>query len=318
MLGAGYQLGLLPLSLQALEMALNEVEAGGFGRCREAFEFGRCAIAEGGRLLATKESPVASPPFGHDRLLRQIARSQVARPNAAAEFSDLLRRSMTAMPGLEETARGRAAARDFVIGMGRCFAWGGLDYAERYANLINRLYRLDRGDRGRRVTCDAVLPLAEAMLIRDPIYVATMLVSPEHRRHIRQLLQVKSGRGDQVTRRYLTRIELRVFGRRVRLHARTSDWLINALARLRRVWPTNLRGTRRMRDVRKAVIELTQQATRMLETEDEVPAAVFARLHDLAERGQLRRINVDDLQDQIEAARSTVMSRETATTPVSR
>jgi hypothetical protein len=137
----------------------------------------------------------------------------------------------------------------------------GIEYAEQYADLITRLYLVDRGDTGRALTRCAVLPLAEVMLIRDLVYVASMAASPEQRSRMRARLNVKLARGDHVERRYLTRIDVLAFSRRIRADVRTSDWPARLIiAAGRRIIPNRWRGSRRDRQVRQFMMDFIRRA----------------------------------------------------------
>ena len=254
MFGFAYQNGMVPLSLEACESALRIVEVRGYGRALEAFEYGR--------HLAVSDRPVVRQQPAREPLEQLIRRKQLAlklcsrhRRSRATTFQVIVQRAMEAMPGLGETDPGRQAQSDFVVAVHRCLMWGGAVLAERYAGLVIDLYLADRGDRGRSITRDAILPLAQAMLIRDPVHVATMAVSVEHRRRTRRSLNVKRSRDDVVERRFLTRYELEAFNRRFRIDLRTSDWPAEILASLRGCIPQSWRGSRRTRAIRKIVVD---------------------------------------------------------------
>jgi hypothetical protein len=302
LLGIAFQFGLVPATLDAMRSALASLEAEGFGRCNEAFEFGR--------RLAVDSKLMTRPHDDRDDDLRRLARragrtmrqERGMNRSAAARFDRMLRQSLDRMPGLMETDAGRQACRDFIRSMYRCVAWGGTDYAQRYADLICNLYDVDRGDTGRCLTRDAVLPLADAMLIRDPIYVATLAGSAEHRRRIRQWLNVRHARGDVVERRFLTRIDIVALGRRVRVDARSSDWLARAVASLGRVVPRSWRGTRHERELREYVIDLARQATQTSSHTYNAWTDIFRRLHAHAAENRLRGMAIAELRMLVESA----------------
>ena len=183
---------------------------------------------------------------------------------------------------------------DYVIALRRCTIWGGGDEAERLVDLVTALYRADRGDRGRLLTRLSILPLAESMLIRDAVYMSSMVAIPEHRRRTRLRLNIKRGRGDRIERRYVTRFELVLVRWRFRVDLRTSDWVTRLLAMARHVLRRNWRGTPRERDVRTAVRDIVQNATLNPDQYDDwVP--VLETLHAMALDGRLRRSNASQL-----------------------
>ena len=300
LLGAAFQCGLIPVTLEAIEEAARRVEARGFGRATEALRFG-CHLASDRRLFAR---PAPSGGEDVDRLVRRMLLSlRFTRWGGRVDnehFAGLLTRTLAAMPGLAETDPGRIARRDFALAMERCLAWGGIDYARRYAQLVTNLYRADRGDKGRAITRYAILPLAEAMLIRDPIYVATMATSPQQRRRARVRLNARPARGDRLERRYLTRVELIAFRRRVRLDLRTSDWPAWPVVSLRKRIPRRWRGTSLQRQIRDLVIDVARRAEHGAGGNYDQWAETLQRLHDQAQEGRLRGMALSELRMLVE------------------
>jgi hypothetical protein len=294
LLGAAYQRGLVPLSLEAIEGAVDRIEQRGIGRAREAFLFGR-RLAEDERLFAR-------PGQEQEEVGRVVRRARLEarrggpRRDERMRFAALMQRCVSAMPGLAETDPGRVAQQDFLLALRRCQSWGGFAYARRYAELITNLYRADRGQQGRALTRCAILPLAEAMLIRDPVYVATVATSREERRRLRRTLNVKVARGDRVERRFLTRLELIAWQRRYRLDVRTGDWPAFILRAIRRVVPQNWRGSTRERKIKQRVMELANRATHGTESEYERYAESLHRLHEQARDERLRQMAISELQ----------------------
>lgn len=312
-LGAAYQQGFIPVSAEAMEHGLEAAETAGFGRSREAFELGRRLALDDS--LFTKHDDDAKVPL--ERIARRLALSmRHGLPGAASRARQLLALMLTSleqMPGLAETDPGRQARRDFVMACHHCTVWGGLSYAETFADLITRLYQTDRGDTGRALTRAAVLPLAEVMLIRDPLYVAGLAASTEHRRRIRQRLHAKRARGDEVDRRYLTRIDLLSFGRRVRMDLRTSDWPTRLVAAIRRITPGRFRGQRRERLLRDFVIDFARRAIVDAPGDYERWVGAMLRLHDQAIEDRLRGMAMAEVRMLLgvgaESAESAIASR---------
>jgi hypothetical protein len=221
------------------------------------------------------------------------------------------------MPGLTETQPGRMARRDFVLALYRCLLWGGFEQAGMYAQLITQLYEADRGDRGRALCRHAVLPLAEAMLIRDPIYIASMATSAEQRRRTRRLLNVKEARGDQIERRYLTRLEFQGFGRRMRADVRTSDWPGRLLRMTRRMVPLQWRGTAHERELRQYVMDVVRRAAHCPSSEYDSWAEALTRLHNQAVENRLRDMAISELRMLIEPAPRMNVQTANAVEPAS-
>ena len=296
LLGMAFQRGLVPITPDALEAAVPAVEALGFGRLLDAFRFGRRLVEHPHLLERTGAARVDDLARLQRSMVLLIRREPWGGRGRAERFAALLRRSLDGMPGLTETDAGRQARREFVNALYRCLRWGGMDYAQRYADLITTLYRVDRGDRGRALTRNAILPLAEVMLIRDGIYVASMASSSARRRQLRRRLNVKRARGDRIERRYLVRAEATIFGRRLRLDARTSDWAILGLAAGRRIMPRALRGTRPQRELRSAVMRLITDSNHLAPADYDAWARSMQDLHELALRSEFRGMRASTLQ----------------------
>ncbi len=300
LVGAAFQRGMIPVSVEAIESAVRQVESRGFGRASEAFRFGR-HLAENDRLFTRPGQPETEDL---DRLVRRAVLSLkgtrwIGRTDAD-RFAGLLGKAIAAMPGLAETDPGRVARREFVAAMERCLAWGGFEWARRYAELVTSLYRADRGDKGRALTRSAILPLAEAMLIRDPIYVATMAVSPEQRRRARRRLNVKPARGDRLERRFLLRLEMLAGARRFRLDARTTEWPAWVAVLLRKRIPRRIRGTRRERQLRDLVIDVVERATEGAAQDYARWSETLQRLHHQAREERLRGMAMSELRMLVE------------------
>lgn len=306
MLGSAFQLGLIPVRLDAIESALKGLEAGGYARSLEAFEFGRTLVVDD-RLLPSSRKHRSEVTEDLNRITRRLVlsvrRSRWGGKATARGFKRLLQQCILATPGLAETAAGRQAQRDMVAALYRCLEWGGMKYATRYGQLLMALYRADRGEKGRAITRDAVLPLAEAMLVRDQVYIACMAASPEQRRRLQAAstahgggLNVKRARGDRIERRYLTRIELIAFKRRFRLDLRTSDWLARVAKASRAALPHAWRGSRRDRELRNFMINFVQRATHECDQNYEAWAEAMHRLHHHAAEQRLRHMAISEVR----------------------
>ena len=290
LLGAAYQQGTVPLSIVSLEGALERMAERGFGRATEAFNFGRSLMVDPTPLTRTREERRDSV----EHLLRRVELSVTFSPRRIrrrrSSFVRLLREGMKSMPGLSETDRGREALRDYILAMDRCLRWGGVAHAQRYRDLLVNLYRADRGDRGRSLTRDAVLPLAEAMLPRDNLFVAAMAVSLDAKFQTRRVLRARASRGDEITRRYVNLLEIVAFRRRWRFEFRSSDWPAALSFMAAPLIPQRWRGTPADRRLRGYVSQICQQAMTEAGDRYDAWAAALHRLHELASQGRLRAL----------------------------
>ena len=303
LLGLAWQSGSVPLSLDAMHQAIHGVQDAGSARLKEAFEYGRAAWLNADDLLNPQE-PVLEPGLRSVRRYRlMLAKRRLAGGDRAGRFRRLAERAIADVPGLLETQLGREAHRDFVVALRRCVTWGGFEVAERFADRVISLYQADRGDTGRALVRAAILPLAEAILIRDAVYIASMSIGAEHRRQTRRRLNVRRGRNDRISVRYLTRIEFTFIRWRIRIDLRSSDWMAHVLAAMRFILPHRIRGRRGQRRVRDLVTEVVMQATSAPNEEYEQWRSVLEHLHQYALDGRLRRISPAGLRREIRRAR---------------
>jgi hypothetical protein len=194
-----------------------------------------------------------------------------------------------------ESQEGRQAMVDLVNGIRRCMLWGGEETANRFMNSLCKLYEVDRAGTGRMLTRKAILPLAEAMLIREPIYLARLARSPEILRRIKNRLNVRHSRGDILKRRFLSRFRLRLWSWSLQSDMRTSDWSSVLVTWIGALVPKHWRGHRRDRGVREAILHALSQAT--IEPEKyEQWVARFEELHQLALAGTLQNISLVELK----------------------
>ena len=157
---------------------------------------------------------------------------------------------------------------------------------------------MDRGDTGRELTRSVILPLAEALLMRDIFYSASVAVGLDHRRKLRRRLGVRTGRGDEMEIVYLLQADLIAFGRRIRSQLPARAWLLRAIAGLGRVVPPRVRGTAAGRRRRALLLEAIQSA--LEESRDASRYRYwcehFQRLHEHAVDGTFHTLVAADVE----------------------
>jgi len=322
LLGAAYQRGLVPVSLEAMELGLRRAEQRGVARCLDAFALGRRLAVEERPAMRRVDEP-------RERIGREIRRHDLELRHARVAgktrraYRRLAESTLAATEPLDRTPTGQVARQDMVVALGRCMSWGGLAHASRFARLVLGLMDAERIANGDAVDIDfgltrqAILPLADAMLIRDLAYVAMMATSLEHRRRVRQRLGVRLARGDEVERRYLNRLDVAGFGWRIRLDFRTSDWPARLTSVVGRWVPLRWRGTPADRAVLDLVAGLVERAT--MEVRRDGHAGIerwrgtLDRLNDIAETTRLRGIPATELQSRLDAETTNRRPREKTT-----
>jgi Pyruvate/2-oxoacid:ferredoxin oxidoreductase gamma subunit len=296
-LGMAFQLGYIPVTVDAMHAAISESEKNGFARSLEAFDFGR-------KLAVDPDSiwhPIKdSSQIDLDRLekrcvrdLRKHGRRGVAQ---AVTLKHLLLQCRQSLPGLFETVDGCQSMVDLFNALRRCMLWGGEPVAIRFVNLICQVYVVDKPENGRALTRNVILPLAESILIREPIYLARLARSPEVVRRIRKRLNVRHSRGDKLKRRFLSRLKLRLWKWSLQIDLRTSDWSSVLVSTLGGLVPRRWRGHRRDRAVRELVIHAVNKAVNTKE-EHEDWVHKFQELHKIALDGTLHSTSVEEVKE---------------------
>jgi hypothetical protein len=295
-LGMAFQLGYIPVTVDAMNVAVVSAEKNGFARTVEAFDFGRRIANDSDSIWQPiKEESQIDLDRLEKRCVRDL-RKHGRRGIAQAEvMKRLLRQCRQSLPGLFETAEGRQSITDLFNGIRRCMLWGGEEVANRFVNLVCQVYVVDSAENGRSMTRNVILPLAESILIREPIYLAKLARSPEVLRRIRKRLNVRHSRGDILKRRFLSRFRLRLWNWSLQVDMRTSDWSSVLVSSLGSFVPKRWRGHRRDRAVRETIVHAVNKAI-ISPTQYEEWIQIFQELNQLAISGDLHRSSVEDIR----------------------
>ena len=295
LLGVAFQRGLVPVSIDAIEAAVRRADQAGFGRSFEAFSFGR-RLAGGSFVRRTTEErePV-------ERLVRrltlELVRERFGGRRRASRYALSASGMMLAFGRFGESEAADRATRVVVTALHRAIVWGGTRMMRLYERQLSLLLRADPSG---RLAIAAAEPLADAVLVRDILYVLAMSTSLEQRRRIRERLGVRASHGDTLERRFLSRFELVAGARRHRLDFRTSDWPAEVVRLLRHVVPWALRGESRAQEVRAYASSLVERAAAGFATEPERWTGAIERFAMLASDGGLRSMTVAELRAGVE------------------
>jgi Pyruvate/2-oxoacid:ferredoxin oxidoreductase gamma subunit len=295
-LGMAFQLGYIPVTVDAIQVAVVTAEKNGFARSVEAFDFGRRIASDSDSIWQPiKEESQIDLERLEKRCVRDL-RKQGRRGIAQAEvMKRLLRQCRQTLSGLFETAAGRQSMTDLFNGIRRCMLWGGEELAIRLVNLVCKMYAVDTAENGRLLTRCSILPLAESILIREPIYLARLARSPEVLRRIRKRLNVRHSRGDILKRRFLSRFRLRLWNWSLQVDMRTSEWSSVLVSAIGVFVPKRLRGHRKDRAVRELIIHAVNMAAVSGQDYDKWLVR-FEELNELALSGTLHSTSLDEIQ----------------------
>ncbi|MSR43928.1 MAG: hypothetical protein EXS15_01010 [Phycisphaerales bacterium] len=293
--GIAFQRGFIPVSIAALEDAARRMETKGYARSFEAIQLGRILAGRDGEAL---EPPVAVESTGRTsdestRLARMVSADRQLGGRRDRIRGQRLRKAVATalanVSSLGATVHGREAMRDFATAMRRCEMWGGFAYATEYARCITDLRRSDGSDPSGELARLAVLPLAECFLIRDLWYVGALTTSLDQNHRIRETLGVRLARGDEIRRRYLHRLEIRVASHRWVVEFRSSDWPDRMLRATLPFVPTGLRGNLQTRGLRESMRSHFERAAND-RVQPDAWREFARRMHDAAVDGSIRAL----------------------------
>ncbi len=295
LLGLAFQRGLIPVSLDAIEGAVRRAESLGTGRTVEAFHFGR-RLASGGvtrRMVEEGES--------HERLVRRLAlelvRERFGGRRRAQRFALSASGMIAAFARHGESETNDRATRAVVTALHRAIVWGGTRMMRVYERQVAALLRADPS--GSLALC-ASEPLADALLVRDILYVLSMSTSLEQRRRVRERLGVRSSHGDTLKRRFLSRFEFLAGATRFRFDFRSSDWPAEVVRLVRPLVPWSLRGEVRAQEIRAYASSLVERASQGFESDPAHWAMCMRRFAMLAGDGGLRSLTAAELRAGVE------------------
>lgn len=227
LLGAAYEKGHLPLSVENLRKAVAlMVPAQDRDENLRAFEVGRQAAACPERFARFSPHLPGYLEVLEDRaaLLR---RSHLLR---GLPWSRAYRKIMEeALRWMDLPEPDRARLAQYVYDL---FQWGGPDYARRYVTRLWGVYRKDQKERGYQATLAVLGNLHRVMAIKDEVYVAHLLTGEEKHRRDRARYNVNEERGDRLEYIHLNRPNFTVFGRNIQFDWRSRQWQLRVMKHL--------------------------------------------------------------------------------------
>ena len=225
LLGAAYQNGWLPVSKQSLLWAIGAtLRKDELAKNLQAFALGRQLIANPA-AFANLHRVETSEELLHQRHEWLAAEGRRGRW-LAASYERLVRRSLAAMPMLDAPAR-----CDFVRRVYDLMRYEDLAYAKSYADRVRATYARDRATHGWAATKAVIWYLFKMMAIKDEVYVAYLLTSPEKLERDRQRYQVDQARGDVMQYRHFNRPSFPLFGREIEFGWRSKHWQLRLMSR---------------------------------------------------------------------------------------
>ncbi|MEE9212401.1 MAG: DUF6537 domain-containing protein [Phycisphaeraceae bacterium] len=239
MLGIAFQKGYLPLKLETIEKAIRTVIHHETDRNLRAFNIGRKIAVRPDLFVVepTHEVETARKAFRRKVNTIRAERSGKRGRQLAKRYRVLMKQTFRATKGLQVDDQ---LVRDVVIRAYDCMVWGSIRYAKQYCRRLVDIFQKDDPAQGYAITKAVVWNLAKVMLIKDEVYVAAMLTSPEKYKRDRRRFNVNPANGDRIIYKHHNRPEFDIFGRRIRFEWTSRDWQLRMMAKmgfLRKVMP---------------------------------------------------------------------------------
>jgi indolepyruvate ferredoxin oxidoreductase len=271
LLGAAWQQGYLPLALENMESAIvDSVPRDDRKVNLEAFHIGRAVVAEPHSLHL--------PEFAtsYDSLVQEKARylRELYGRRTAEEYRRLMDETVFHL-GLDARTHTHLAQRVYDL-----ICYEDLAAARRYTDLVLATAQKDRASWQHQATQAVLRQAFKVMAIKDEVYVAHLLTSPEKRQRDLARYRIDEANGDRLVYRHFTRPEFKVFGRTLRWDMDSRNWqlrLLRHLKFLRRLLPAWHREEKEFRD-------WYLQLAGRFQAEDEASYALWVKILNCPER----------------------------------
>ncbi len=226
MLGFAFQKGLIPVSMHSMAWAIKDTIRADFRKNLYAFNMGR-------KLLVQPDLFRGAPKRSTwQKELEEKCRCTIRRYRQGQRLSEALRemsaRVMETAAELDEADRQAIVVRLYDL-----LRWGGPEYARRYAQAVSETYKKDTADFAFAVTRAVIHNLADAMLIKDGVFLAELSTSHEKYARDREKYDVNPANGDKISYRHLWHWKMKIGPWRWDVSTTVYDWMLHILKRSR-------------------------------------------------------------------------------------
>ena len=232
-LGAAFQLGLIPVSAWNIAWAIKDSIRRDHRRNLKAFNIGRKFVLEP-RALPRRPEPLTWQQLvtNKGRILRKAHRRG---EKIAQTFEKLADAVISEMPDLPEKLK-----YDLALRMYDLMQYQNISLARDYAQAVRNMYRRDRSDKAFAATGAMIWNLAKVILIKDEPYVAHLLTRYEKIQRDLEKYGIDVPNGDRIVYRHHTSPEFNIGPWRIRMKITTSDWQLRLVRHMK--WWRKLPG----------------------------------------------------------------------------
>lgn len=225
LLGAAYQKGWLPLSENSILDAIKStVRKSDVETNHRAFKLGRFLIHHP-EMLYEKKNRKSFSELVNDNVSYLLKDSLWGSGKRAKAYKSLMDRvdHWLMIP--------KKARRMLVRTIYDLVRYGGVGMAQRYIALVWSVYQKDQRKFGFKATQAVVEQLYRVMAIKDEVWVAQLLTSPEKYERDQQRYQIDPSRGDKVSYLHFNRPQFVVWGKKIEFDLNTKDWMLKIMRR---------------------------------------------------------------------------------------
>ncbi|HTB22968.1 MAG TPA: DUF6537 domain-containing protein, partial [bacterium] len=242
LMGVALQKGLLPFSLASFESALKNSFSGlALQRNLQALTLGRDLAVHPERYGIVETESLDAFLAKKEGLLRRLASGSAARA-----FRDQVERAFKAWPVDDDEERKHLALCLYELAL-----YEDSKFAERYLQAVLDVAAKDSAEAGWPATRAVARGLYKVMAIKDEVWVAHLLTSPEKYERDAARLGLDLARGDSVEYRHFNRPRFEFLGFKFEFDLVSRDWMLNIMKHakfLRPLMPAWHRRDRQFRD----------------------------------------------------------------------
>ncbi|MBI4217792.1 MAG: 2-oxoacid:acceptor oxidoreductase family protein, partial [Elusimicrobia bacterium] len=242
--GAAFQSGGLPLSLESLVSAIREtVSKEDLEDNIKALHLGREIVMEPQKFISLIEKKKLSYHQIIDLKSKILSRRIFLGKKISLQYRQMVEHAVRWMH-MDEGTNQKIALRVYEL-----IQYQNADLAEQYLSLLWEVYRKDRSDH--TATKAAMENLFKVLLIKDEVYVAHLLTSSEKFERDRERYGIQPENGDSVSYVHFNRPQVSFFGLDLELDMDTRNWMLTIVKHgkfLRKLLPEWHRREKEFRD----------------------------------------------------------------------
>ncbi len=219
LLGAAFQKGLLPLSLRDMTEAIQDnFEPRAAAHNIQAFHLGR-------HVVLHPEKYNVEVREGFQEMMERKAR--ILATGKKADYKAMVAQFLKAWEGDEDT-RAQFVSRIYDL-----IQFDGLSYAQKYLDRVLATLKKDSKEKGFEATKAVVKYLHKVMEIKDEVYVAHLLTSPEKYEKDAKRYKLDLKGGDRIEYRHFNRPQFDFLGLHIQFDLKSRDWMLRIMKHMK-------------------------------------------------------------------------------------